>query len=182
MAMHHVDTASIIEIIHSEGGFRLSLHAKVAAGYAEIVSLTGIYIELCRTLPQNQPSGESSVLAREVVELQYAVFRQKRHRAIFKFHFRAAIVRRHNVALPYGQIEHRSFPIAMPVGQRVTLHVARETHISLDKAQPNDPSVARVRIRNCCATCGNQRYTGNGCKKTTKAGHCSPPGGACSIK
>src|SRR5437867_12783428 len=119
--MHHVDTASIIEIVHAEGGFRLSLHAEVAAGYAEIVSVTGIYIEFCRTLPQNQPSRKSSVLAREVEKFQHAVFRQKRHSAVFKFHFRAAIVRRHNVALPYGQIEDRSFPVAMPVGQRVTL-------------------------------------------------------------
>src|SRR4029077_11076758 len=75
----------------------------------------------------------------------------------------------------YGQIEDCSFPVAMPVSQRITLHVARETHISLDKAQPNDPGVARVRIRNRCASCGNQRYTENGCKKTTKAGHNSPP-------
>ena len=176
-AVQHVYAAPVVEIVHPERCPRFRLHAEVAACHAEIVAAARIYVKLRRPLPQYQPCREPAILARQIKKFQYRVFRQERHRAVLKFHFRPAIVRRHNVTLPNRQIEHRAFPVPARICQRIAFHVARKPHTSLHQAQPHDSGMARLCKRGSCAASGNQHEHTNGSYKTMKAGHWLTPGG-----
>jgi len=88
-----------------------------------------------------------AILQRQIVKLHHGILGQKSHRAIFKLHFRASVVRRQHVTLPNRQIQRSAFPRSLVARKRIAVYIPREAHVPLHQAQSNDARVTGVSPR-----------------------------------
>src|SRR2546429_5589825 len=171
----------VVKIVETESRTAADLNGEVAASHAEIIALQGIHMEGGATLAQNQARDESAVFQREIIKLENGVFLQEGQRAVFELDFRAAIVRRENVALANGQVHLSRIPASTGIRQRITLRFGRKAYVPGDHAEPDDAGMARVsRSRRHTKEQRRQQNQKQKGKQSTES-HKSPPRGEQSL-
>src|SRR6267142_7104513 len=145
MALQGLDRASVVIIIQPETAPAVRFHREIAAGHAEIVVARRIDVKRGTTLAKQQARGACAVFQREIVKLEHRVFFEEGHGAIFEFDFRPPLVRGKDVPLADGQVQFGALPSCLGAGQRVAMRLPGEADITLNEAQADDASMARIR-------------------------------------
>src|SRR6266852_9040259 len=145
MALQGLDLASVVIVIQPETASAVRFHREITAGHTEIVVARRIDIKRSTTLAKQQARGARPVFQREVVKLEHRVFFEKGHRAIFEFDVRPPLVRGKDVPLADGQVQFGGLPSCLGAGQRVAMRLPGEADITLNEAQADDASMARIR-------------------------------------
>ncbi len=136
--------AAIVVIVHPEGAAVVSFHGEIATGDAEVVAASRIHVERSAALSKNESRGSRRVIQGKIIELQDRVFLEESHGAVLEFDFRAAFIRRKNVALADRQIQTGVFPRGAGIRKRVAVRLAGESNVALDEAQADDAGMAGI--------------------------------------
>src|SRR6202166_2017086 len=96
--------AAVIEVVHAEICAPRRLRGEITPSNAEIIITRGVHIKGPGALTKNKPSGERTIVQRQVEKFEHRIFVYESHRAIFEFHFRAAVIGGQNIVLANGEI------------------------------------------------------------------------------